>query len=250
MAEGNTSPQPVGGWATRELWVIPVAVSLCVLALRVPVAGRCPLPDDAFITYRYAANLAAGKGFVYNRGEPILGTTTPLLTVVLTLARRAGCDIPATAQTLSILASAAGAGLLAAVALATTGSVLVALAGGAFLGLSTYEAQIGAGGMEAPLLMVFILGSFLLLVRGRFTWGALLAALAALTRPEGFLWWGLYGLLLWREGKLSRPVLAAGLGPIAVWFGHAVATFGSPLPHTMVAKVLQGQSPMARLTPP
>jgi hypothetical protein len=33
--------------------------------------------DDAFITFRYAENLAAGNGFVYNLGEKVLGTTTP-----------------------------------------------------------------------------------------------------------------------------------------------------------------------------
>ena len=234
----------------RRPWFVPVAVFLCVLPLRVQMATRCTLPDDAFITYRYAANLADGKGFVYNRGEPVLGTTTPLLTAFLALAHRAGADIPRTAVALSTAASAAGAALLAAVALATTGSLLIAAAGGALMGLSTYQGELGASGMEAPLLIALMFGSVLLLVRNRCAWGALVAALAALTRPEGFLWWALYGLVLWRTGKLSRVVLAAGLGPIALWFGFAVAYFGSPLPHTVVAKVLQGRSPMAQLAPP
>ena len=39
--------------------------------------------DDAFITYRYARNIASGMGFVYNDGEWVLGTTTPLYTLVL-----------------------------------------------------------------------------------------------------------------------------------------------------------------------
>ena len=39
--------------------------------------------DDAYITFRYARNIAAGLGFVYNQGEYILGTTTPLLTLIL-----------------------------------------------------------------------------------------------------------------------------------------------------------------------
>ena len=33
--------------------------------------------DDAYITYRYARNLADGAGFVYNPGERVLGTTPP-----------------------------------------------------------------------------------------------------------------------------------------------------------------------------
>ena len=34
--------------------------------------------DDPFITYRYAENLGEGLGFVYNPGERVLSTTTPL----------------------------------------------------------------------------------------------------------------------------------------------------------------------------
>ena len=39
--------------------------------------------DDAYITYRYARNLATGHGFVYNLGDLYLGTTTPLYTLLL-----------------------------------------------------------------------------------------------------------------------------------------------------------------------
>ncbi|MEW6648986.1 MAG: hypothetical protein AB1453_02220 [Chloroflexota bacterium] len=39
--------------------------------------------DDTFITYRYARNIARGYGFVYNPGEGVLGTTTPLYTLLL-----------------------------------------------------------------------------------------------------------------------------------------------------------------------
>lgn len=49
--------------------------------------------DDAFITYRYARNLAQGYGFVYNLHEPVLGTTTPFYSLVLALlARVSGQD--------------------------------------------------------------------------------------------------------------------------------------------------------------
>src|SRR5690348_13028680 len=34
--------------------------------------------DDAFITYRFAANLAAGKGAVFNVGERVEGYSSPL----------------------------------------------------------------------------------------------------------------------------------------------------------------------------
>jgi hypothetical protein len=48
-----------------------------------------PLFDDAFIIFRYAKNLVAGHGFVYNPGERVLGTTAPLWGMVSAIYRRA-----------------------------------------------------------------------------------------------------------------------------------------------------------------
>jgi len=39
--------------------------------------------DEALITFRYARNILAGIGFVYNPGEQVLGPTTPLYTLLL-----------------------------------------------------------------------------------------------------------------------------------------------------------------------
>src|SRR4051812_32934819 len=50
--------------------------------------------DDAYITYRYARNLAEGNGFVFNLGERVQSTTTPLLTILLALGAVIGIDIP------------------------------------------------------------------------------------------------------------------------------------------------------------
>jgi arabinofuranosyltransferase len=53
--------------------------------------------DDAYITFRYARNLAEGSGFVYNPGQLALGITTSLYTLLMSQAwparrsRRASC---------------------------------------------------------------------------------------------------------------------------------------------------------------
>ncbi len=39
--------------------------------------------DDPFITFRYAQNLLAGNGLVYNLDERVLSTTTPLFAIWL-----------------------------------------------------------------------------------------------------------------------------------------------------------------------
>jgi hypothetical protein len=56
-------------------------IPLLAIALRLIPGARTV--DDAFITFRYAQNLIAGNGLVYNPGEWVLGTTTPLYAVLL-----------------------------------------------------------------------------------------------------------------------------------------------------------------------
>ena len=66
--------------------------------------------DDSYITFRYARNLLTGEGFVYNPGERVLGTTTPLYTLLMAgLAALAGGpgDFPALALGVNALADAA-----------------------------------------------------------------------------------------------------------------------------------------------
>src|SRR5664280_286755 len=42
--------------------------------------------DDAYITYRYAENIARGLGYVFNPGERVEGTSTFLFTLLLAIA--------------------------------------------------------------------------------------------------------------------------------------------------------------------
>ncbi|MBZ0305706.1 MAG: hypothetical protein K8I82_06525, partial [Anaerolineae bacterium] len=51
-----------------------------LVALLARILPQPPTVDDAFITFRYSRNLVEGNGFVYNPGDKVLGTTTPLYT--------------------------------------------------------------------------------------------------------------------------------------------------------------------------
>src|SRR5258708_17172329 len=63
----------------RADWPIIIAF-VAVLARVIPTPRTI---DDAFITFRYARNLLSGNGFVFNPGQHVLGTTTPLYTLLL-----------------------------------------------------------------------------------------------------------------------------------------------------------------------
>jgi hypothetical protein len=63
--------------------------------------------DDAYITFRYAENIAAGKGFVFNPQDgPVQGTSTPLFTLLLAAGRLAGLPCGAATLLLSVLGGA------------------------------------------------------------------------------------------------------------------------------------------------
>src|SRR5512133_1591017 len=63
----------------------PIVIAL-LLAAGLRIAWKvytCLTFEDAFITFRFAKNLANNLGFVYNAGLPISGSTTPLLALLM-----------------------------------------------------------------------------------------------------------------------------------------------------------------------
>jgi hypothetical protein len=61
------------------------AIALVVLAF-----SHVWIVDDAYITFRYAHNLAEGRGLVFNEGEYVEGYTNFLWTVLMALAELFG----------------------------------------------------------------------------------------------------------------------------------------------------------------
>jgi hypothetical protein len=208
--------------------------------------------DDPFITYRYAANLAQGSGFVYNPGERVLSTTTPLFALLLAALGSFGLDLPLLANGVGALSLALG-GLLLWDLSRVWQTPWVGWAG--LLLYPTFPLLVSALGSETPLYLALCLGAFASSTRRRYTLAALASALAILARPDGALVAVvLIAAYLYHSGRIrtwttgfsqsyrSLPwraifVFAALL---LAWFGFAWAYFGSPLPVTLAAKQQQG----------
>jgi hypothetical protein len=216
--------------------------------------------DDPFITYRYASNLAHGLGFVYNPGQRIQSTTTPLFALLLAPISYSGADLPHLAN------------LIGAFSLVLGGLVLWDLARTwetpfagwvSLLLFPTFALLITTLGSETPLYLAFCLGAFTFYARRQYVVTALLAALAVLTRPDGVLVAIVLSvdfilsfrnnmLIPWRnptrlvrelrKQRLPIPWKAVFLfgGITLAWFIFAWLYFGSPLPVTLVVKQQQG----------
>ena len=91
-AESNLAPPQA---PARLTWVSGAGLGLAVALLTARVwylSGRDLILDDAYITFRYARNLADGLGLNFNPGEVVEGYTNFLWVVLMAGARRLGLD--------------------------------------------------------------------------------------------------------------------------------------------------------------
>ena len=244
MQEREQRPAgPAAGWAT--VGVVVWSVGLAVVLVWLFHSWNF---DDPYITYRYAANLAEGRGFVYNVGERVLSTTTPLYALLLAPVRLFGLSIPLAGSVIGAI-SLAAAGLLFWLlgrAWQTERAGLVGL-----ILLPTSLLLTPTIGGEMPLSIALILGGFLAVAHRREGWGAVLLALATLTRADGVLAAvAAAGSILvgsptqhhFRWRALLRYGVRYG-AILAPWLLVAWGYFGSPFPATLTAKQHQGMLP-------
>jgi hypothetical protein len=101
MEQSAPAPSPGGtagdrpGAAARRRWRLLAVELIPIALLAAAIAGGLWgfSYDDAFITYRYAENWAAGRGLVFNPGEAVLGTTAPGWALLLGALARASAAL-------------------------------------------------------------------------------------------------------------------------------------------------------------
>ena len=208
--------------------------------------------DDAFISFRYAENFAAGHGLVFNPGERVEGYTTFLWVFILAVGKAIGLRVISLSQILGALFTL-GTVLLLLFAyrfnsrISKSGALLAAL----FLGTCGAFTPWLSSGMEVSLFAFLVLLSLLYHfslsekqtpgVRQLLLLGAFLA-LSSLTRPEGLLVAGLVlaGRLLTGRKTGWRNFLFAFLSFACIYipyFCWRFAYYGYPLPNTFYTKV-------------
>ena len=210
--------------------------------------------EDAYISFRFARNVAEGHGFVWNPGEPpVEGFTNFLWVGISAVAYKLGLDVPRVAQVLGVMA---GLGTLV-VSWNFARKVLGVSSGAALFTIALIAAAgplaaWASSGMETVFFTLWTTAAVYFasrFARSAALLDALLTALtlfcATLTRPEGFgvaaivlpaAWWLQAGQ---EKARSVSPALIATvlyLGAFAVYFAWRYATFGYPLPNTFYAK--------------
>ncbi len=179
-----------------------------------------------------------GLGFVYNPGERVLSTTTPLFSLVLAVLRPIWNNLPQLGILIGALSLAAG-GLI----FWSLGRYW-ALPMAGYTGLllyPTFPLLATTLGSETPLYLALALMTFASYAQRKYTQTGIFAALTILTRPDGILVTALIAahyLIRVRKTIPWRAVVVF-LVPLAAWGLFAEVYFGSPIPVTLAAK--QGQ---------
>lgn len=197
--------------------------------------------DDTYITFRYSLNLASGHGFVYNLGEPVLGTTTPLWAMVLGVCAALGVRIKHSALVISLASDAGSAFFLFRLLTALGFGAHIPFAGAClFLGIFDYF-SLARSGMESSFFVFLVLGALDCVAERRLVASSIFAALAALARPEGALVVIVFGAALWlSRAELRRRDVAIAVSALAAiggsWAMYAMVRFGSVVPQSIRAK--------------
>jgi hypothetical protein len=240
-----------------------------VLALLLTLGLAWPLrhyvTDDTYIHLRYAQQLAHGEGFVFNTGERVYGTTSPLWVLLLAYPMSLGVDGLLASKLLGAAATLAALLLFWVLVRGNPSDRMGAIASPWLRACATVAWAVNAwmlrwslSGMETPLATCLVLGGCVAFTARRpdpslrmaSPAGARLAsvlwALAALTRPECTLLLPLWVLLLvFDHGRAGIGIALRGLWPGAVvlggWLAFAWGWFGRLLPNTLAAKAAGGE---------
>lgn len=233
---------------------IPWLVLLCLIgvyALAQPISPFGYI-DDAYISFRYAANLADGHGLVYNIGERVEGYSNTLFVLLMALLAKLGFAIPTAATALGVFFQAAVVALLLATMRRFLSEPLLRplpIFGLLFVVMHPSGVAYAEAGMETNMaafwLLLAVYWVAVAVERGR-GWltsiGAGLATLAlALTRPEGIAMVAPLGLWIFagkKEGRWPRSIAYAlmVLIPYGLFLAWRISYFGDWQPNTYYAK--------------
>lgn len=189
--------------------------------------------EDAYITYQFAKQIHTGNGFVFNTGVPIYGTTTPLFALILAGWLFVSDNIVLGSKIIGLAAMLGGliflyfsfrdkkAGLIA-ISIMTVSLKLIA------------EQTMG---METPLIFLFMAGSLWGYSKNKPYFTGLMCGLLLWTRVDTVV----YVVVLLASHVYQRKEwekFLVGTLIYVPWIVFATLYFGSPIPHTITAKIV------------
>ncbi|MEE9555199.1 MAG: hypothetical protein V3W18_13000 [candidate division Zixibacteria bacterium] len=230
----------------RYVWLAIGLATIVLIAFSVMIHPW--MLDDALISFRYAENIAAGNGAVFNVGEKVEGYTTFLWVILLAAGKWIGFDTVIFSKIMGLI-FALGCLVLVGNSHKFIGAIdyKISIAAVLFLGTSGVFLPWGVSGMEVTLFTLLVLSGVLYYLRigdsgnaRGYIFLGFLCGLTALTRPEGLLIFGLISIdiLLAKNKRIYFLYLILAFGalylPYYIW---RYDYYGYLFPNTFYAKV-------------
>lgn len=223
----------------KDLWIFLAALIPYIIL----TASFWFVTDDAYISFRYARNLASGEGLCFNPGEepPVEGFSNVLWTAAMAGSEALDIDPALAAPWISFALGSTLLWLLFRtlrhdLGLSRTASLLGMLCAA----LSPAYAVWSTGGLETMLFAFLLFMTYRQLNRNQLVTAGILAGLMSLTRPEGILWAvGLAVLFLLIRKKTWKETAVYLLCMLALFLPYLVfrwVYFGYPMANTLYAK--------------
>ncbi len=225
----------------RRRLILLFALAACVVVFLLHANASRLYMDDSYISLRYAQNLVRGHGLVFNPGEWVEGYSNFSWTMILAAFMRLGVDGVEASRVLGVAFGAACVLLAGWAAAAVRGRFdATSTATAALVAASTPLALWSTSGMETALfagLITAALFGWLSSAADIRWWASAGFALAALTRPDGALFFVVAYLVApaknWRARGFEALAFAAPLGIHLLW---KWGVYGELLPNTYYAK--------------
>jgi len=238
-------------------WALLLIFALTVLSGLIFALYTNHVWEDYYITYRSSRNLATGHGLVFNLGDRLHTFTSPLGVLLPALANLVTGDHSDAAalwvfRAMSLAALGGAAIFIFACARAAQRGVFCAVLVVGWLLSDAKSLDFSINGMETGVLLLcvaFTLWAQFAPVSRRWLWVGLGWAGIMWTRPDGFLYIALlaagawlfndrnrvgYGRLEWIKTCLLAALVCGVV--YLPWFVGAWIYYGTPVPHTIVAK--------------
>jgi hypothetical protein len=224
---------------------------LVIIALSARLLPGPRIIDDSYITYRYSRNILAGNGFVFNPGERVLGTTTPLYTLILVgigaISGGSHAPFPLISWLLNAVIDSVACVLIWQIGKKIV-SDRVGIISSLLWAVAPFSVTFSIGGLETSLYVLLLLLVSYFFINNHLIIMRLCASLMILTRPDALIFLvPLFALsiIFPSQRKIYQPhamILAAI--PLLLWIAFGFWYFGSPLPHSIAAKSVAYQLPV------
>jgi hypothetical protein len=238
--------------ATPRGMLVGYAVALCVVGLFYSFY-TAQIWEDCLITLRHSENLLKGNGLTYNPGERVHGFTSPinvlLLAVCHLLTGQSSYIATCWLYRLFTIAAFAGSGVLlvkAFLAMTPRWTPAAWFVGIMYL-FDGKSVAFSTNGMETGFMLASVAWAFYLLTqtqRDQWLMRGLCWAALMWSRPDGCLYITLLSLAELIFGQAPRRDTIISLAKSAgiclltygPWVAWAWGYYGSPIPHTVIAK--------------